>query len=127
MDADMEDVGGGVKDTHEEVADYFVVDHSDPGASFSRVLDQQCDGVRGASRDLVIADGDELTPSGQLDVLKAWGIQRASWTNVETIDRHVSILCYQPTQRVDIRQVLTDRELTRRLPDLLARARVSAH
>ena len=33
MDADVEDVGGVVNDTHEYVAHYLVVDHSYPGAS----------------------------------------------------------------------------------------------
>jgi hypothetical protein len=32
MDADVEDVGGVVKDTYEYVAHYLVVNHSDPGA-----------------------------------------------------------------------------------------------
>jgi hypothetical protein len=32
MDADVEDVGGVVKDTYEYVAQYLVVNHSYPGA-----------------------------------------------------------------------------------------------
>jgi [ribosomal protein S5]-alanine N-acetyltransferase len=65
-----------------------VVDHSYPGASCPRVLDQQLDGVRGVGSNPVIANGDELALGGQLDVLEMWGVLEASRTDGDAVVRH---------------------------------------